>query len=583
MANPLDAIYSKHVGSAGPAPTPTAGPANAGADPLADLYNKHAAPTAAPTASTTPAAPVPPVPSASDSEPDDSDTPTSMGISAGANAALPTPGFVSNIGSNAGQIASGLGHAIMHPINTAATLGKVGMGALERGTHKAGDLVTPGLGDLLTSQTSNPSNTQAFDAYAGQLKSEYGSWDAVKKHAYEHPLSFLLDLSSVVGGAGSLADTLGLARTASTLGKASEILDPVGMSTKIVGSTANALGRNVAAPIAGKLTATSGEVIRTAAGAGPGVAEGLRGGITHEHIANGVMDAAKALVDKRRDEYRAQLAQIPQNTTLPIGSVTQELSSQLRQMGVKVRYANGRYSADFTGPYNTTISSAEKAAIQDALDDVQDTARRGDPNVLAMDALKQRLSQRIGNGPRADKVVTATRDVADNLLDKHVPGYSNMTEAYARASDTLAKLNHEFALRGGNIKVGTTVKRLEGVFNKQDSVRLDLIDMLDNEFGTQFRNQLSGAELHAGIAKGLMGKAAATHAVMHPGIASAMHVAMVSPRITGEALLALAKARQLKQMIPAVPAAATDIALRSAQADQASPQGAHGIPPPPSQ
>lgn len=113
-------------------------------------------------------------------------------------------GFMSNVASSAGHLASGLAQAIAHPIDTTMGMLDIGAGALQKALPQ-------GLVDFINkSETpealaAGQRAVQVANAAGGVYKDKYGSLDAIKKTLYEDPVGAAADLSTIFsGGAGLL-------------------------------------------------------------------------------------------------------------------------------------------------------------------------------------------------------------------------------------------------------------------------------------------------------------------------------------------------------------------------------------------
>lgn len=106
-------------------------------------------------------------------------------------------GFIQNVGSSAVNLASGIGQAVMHPIDTLSNLGGAIGGAIEKpfGVDNA--------------------DTQKFDAIVNYFGNRYGGDSAsqiahnIVKTAYTDPVGTALDLSTLFSGGASLAGKVG--------------------------------------------------------------------------------------------------------------------------------------------------------------------------------------------------------------------------------------------------------------------------------------------------------------------------------------------------------------------------------------
>lgn len=124
-------------------------------------------------------------------------------------------GFIGNIFSSAGNLASGLGSALIHPVQTVKNLVETGAGGVEK---LFGD---------------NNEETQKFDNVVGYFKNRYGG-DSLSQIVhnigntiYNDPTGVALDLSTLLDGVGSVvgaAGKVGDVAKAADLAKAADFI-----------------------------------------------------------------------------------------------------------------------------------------------------------------------------------------------------------------------------------------------------------------------------------------------------------------------------------------------------------------------
>lgn len=122
--------------------------------------------------------------------------------------------FLDNLEESAKNFGGNLVSAFTSPVQT---------------LHSIDDVVDGYLAKIPGIHTGERQTAMA-DAMTKHFKDRYGSVDGIKKTAYEDPVGFAADLSSVIapfsgaaGLAGKVADAAGLAKTASVLGKVGEV------------------------------------------------------------------------------------------------------------------------------------------------------------------------------------------------------------------------------------------------------------------------------------------------------------------------------------------------------------------------
>jgi hypothetical protein len=127
--------------------------------------------------------------------------------------------FLDNLQNSASNFVGNVASAVTSPVQTVGSIYDVVNGYLDK---------IPGV--KANNLESAMKQQQMADAMTKHFKDRYGSVENIKKTAYEDPIGFAADLSSVlaplsgvVGAAGEAADVAGLARTASALRTAAKV------------------------------------------------------------------------------------------------------------------------------------------------------------------------------------------------------------------------------------------------------------------------------------------------------------------------------------------------------------------------
>lgn len=142
---------------------------------------------------------------------------------------------LSNVPGSAANLAKGVYQSVRHPYETAATLGKVGVGTLQKMTP---GYVTP----------ERPGYSKEAEAAGGELKKRYGSIPAIAETIKTDPVGAAADASTIFGGFSGAARGTAMAagtrlpRVAATAGKvatktgaASDALNPVILAGRGIG------------------------------------------------------------------------------------------------------------------------------------------------------------------------------------------------------------------------------------------------------------------------------------------------------------------------------------------------------------
>lgn len=180
-------------------------------------------------------------------------------------------GFLGNVGKSAVNTVGGISSALVNTVNpnmeknTIASLGRVGVGAAQ----------------LLDPTQMLGTGQEDVARGVGQFyKDRYGGVENIKNTLYNDPVGAALDISAVVGGVGGLAkgaaglSTRGatsvnlasnaarLGKAGSTLTRASQFIDPIQATSKLVGTITS----KIASKLAPKLEAGSDAIILRGAG-----------------------------------------------------------------------------------------------------------------------------------------------------------------------------------------------------------------------------------------------------------------------------------------------------------------------------
>jgi len=130
-------------------------------------------------------------------------------------------GFVGNIAKSGLNFVKDIGSAVIHPVDTVKSIGKVALGTAEK--------LVPG---------RQGAEDQA-DAVGKFFVDRYGSWDKVKETAYNDPIGFLADASTVLDLGGGALKTVGtiskadkLAEAGKVIGETSKFVEPMQAGSK---------------------------------------------------------------------------------------------------------------------------------------------------------------------------------------------------------------------------------------------------------------------------------------------------------------------------------------------------------------
>ena len=153
---------------------------------------------------------------------------TSSGIP-GPRAEKTVGGFAGNVVSSFGRQLAGVGHAIMHPIDTATGLLDVAAGAAQTALPQ-------GVVDFVNQFETNPDAAKravkVANAVGGQYAKDYGTVEGFKQKLYTDPVGVMADVSALfTGGGGAVTATGKVARAGETAQKVGGALTTAGKYT----------------------------------------------------------------------------------------------------------------------------------------------------------------------------------------------------------------------------------------------------------------------------------------------------------------------------------------------------------------
>ena len=167
-------------------------------------------------------------------------------------------GFVSNIGTSAGQLVGGLANMVMSPIDTASGILDIGAGALQNVLPKAlVDFINKS--ETPEALAAGQRAINAANAAGGIYKDKYGSLDKIQNTLYTDPVGAAADISSLFTGGGAAATRLATASRGPIVAGAMAGLPGMGAAA----STSGALST------AGKALSTAGQYTNPLAAVGP--------------------------------------------------------------------------------------------------------------------------------------------------------------------------------------------------------------------------------------------------------------------------------------------------------------------------
>jgi hypothetical protein len=439
-------------------------------------------------------------------------------------------GAAKNFIPSAKQFASDMVQPILHPVDTAKTLGSVYLGVLQKSA--------PG-------DPPKSDHVDAANAVADFFANRYGGIENIKKTIATDPVGMGSDVATVLSGgalgAARMPNAVGKA-TSAALRSAADIVDPITLAAKGVGRVAPYIGDAAAQIVGGLGTHTGADSLKVAAksgyeGGAPAAAfvENLRGNAPMASVIDEAKFALGNMKAQRSAEYRAGMAGVSADKTVldftPIDAAIQAVDDVKKYKGVDLSPS----AANARQQIASTIDEWKKL----------DPAEYHTPE--GFDALKQKL----GDIKDSTEYGTPSRRIADDAysavraeITKQAPEYAKVMKDYETASGLIEEIQKTLSLNP-SANVDTTLRKLQSVMrnnvNTNYGRRFDLVNELESAGGTNIMPSLAGQSLNSATPRGLgnitaNGSVTAALSFLNPWALATLP--LQSPRLMGEAAYA---------------------------------------------
>jgi archaellum component FlaC len=455
---------------------------------------------------------------------------------------------VSNIPASAGNMISGLYHAVTNPVQTVSGILDVGAGALQKALPKP-------VVDFVNQFESNPEAAQravsAANALGGVMKERYGSVEGIKNTIATDPVGAMGDLSTLLGGMGGMgrmtasglrtggANQLaqGFQKAGDIYAKASDLTNPITLAGKGVSKTADMASALVKGGL-GLKTGVGTEPITQAVKAGregnETFLENMRGTVPMTQVLDDAKsNLAKMNLDKQA-EYRSGMVNIKNDKT------------QLDFTGIDQAIADAQKYSSYKGKV------VNKGAA-DVLDDIKakvDDWKNSDPAQYhtpeGIDKLKQSIWESIEKLPNEAKTAySAAKEVYDSVkkeISKQAPEYSRVMSDYSQATEKIKEIERALSL-GNKASADTAMRKLQSLMrnnvNTNYGNRLEMAKELEKAGGNEMMPALAGQALSDYMPRGIQRATTAPEGLLAYTIGglplAAADVLASSPRLVGEA------------------------------------------------
>jgi hypothetical protein len=315
-----------------------------------------------------------------------------------------------NFGSSAKQFGSDIVQPFISPIETAKSLGNLGLGIIQK--------VIPG----------EQESEKYADAVGKFFADRYGGEEELKRTMATDPVGFLADASTVLTGGGALAAKLPgtVGRVGKTVGTVGKVIDPVNLAVKPVGGVLKGVNNPAASRLMDQgVTPTAGQI--------------LGGGFKKAEDAVMSVPVIGSAIGGARQRANTQLNTAAYNRALnPIGK---------NAKGIEVGASGiADVSDELSAAYKRLLPQVSLPVDTQLLDDI----------TSAVDGAKRVMDEGVSN--TLDKIVDGT--IRERLQRGNLTG------------EELKILQEDIAGISGNLKAGTASERTAG--NALESIQSSL-------------------------------------------------------------------------------------------------------------
>jgi hypothetical protein len=434
-------------------------------------------------------------------------------------------GAVTNFPSSVGSMLGDIYQAVTSPIQTTKAVLDLGAGILQNA-----------LPERLVQAVGEDKASRDLASKVGQHYVErYGSVEGAKRALATDPAGVMADLSTVLTG-GAMLPT----RAAPALATAARAVDPLMLSARAVGKTADVTGKALK-PLIGMQTGAGSDAIGQAyqAGrAGGETADIFKANLRGEVPQTEVLDAAKQnlaeMAIQRQNAYRTEMASISKDkTVLSFDGIDKAIDNAMNKTTYKGKIVNEK-------AFDRLASAKAEIDAWKQLDPVEFHTPEG------LDKLKQKVGAILEDIPFEQKTaLTAVNEVYNgikNEIKKQAPTYAKTMQAYSEATDLIREIEKTLS-QGKNASVDTQMRKLQSVMrnnvNTNYGQRMSLVKQLEEAGGRQMMPALAGQALSNYAPRGLQGASSIPTALLAGSLfgtpLAGASLATSSPRLMGEA------------------------------------------------
>jgi hypothetical protein len=434
-------------------------------------------------------------------------------------------GAVTNFPSSVGSMLGDIYQAVTSPIQTTKAVLDLGAGILQNA-----------LPERLVQAVGEDKASRDLASKVGQHYVErYGSVEGAKRALATDPAGVMADLSTVLTG-GAMLPT----RAAPALATTARAIDPLMLSARAVGKTADVTGRALK-PLIGMQTGAGSDAIGQAYQAGRTGGEtadvfkaNLRGEVPQTEVLEAAKQNLAEMAVQRQNAYRTEMASISKDkTVLSFDGIDKAIDNAMNKTTYKGKIVNEK-------AFDRLASARAEIDAWKQLDPVDFHTPEG------LDKLKQKVGAILEDIPFEQKTaLTAVNEVYNgikNEIKKQAPTYAKTMQAYSEATDLIREIERTLS-QGKNASVDTQMRKLQSVMrnnvNTNYGQRMSLVKQLEEAGGREMMPALAGQALSNYAPRGLQGASSVPTALLAGSLfgtpLAAASLATSSPRLMGEA------------------------------------------------
>lgn len=449
---------------------------------------------------------------------------------------------VKNLPSSTARMFADIGRAVISPVETLKSIGKLGVGLATKGAKA----INPNT-DYLPELTATEKYPEALKDF---YKQRYVGSENIKKTLAEDPAGLISDLATALtlgGGAISKVGQAGkIGQAGRVIAKVGKAIEPINAVGKIVGGVGTGAGKLLKTGL-GMTTGAGTEAVNQALKAGKtgnnAFVRSMRGIDNIQNVVDEAKDALNTIKQQKNANYAMQIGK-----TINDPKVLDVMPLQKKMLEI----IDDQYYKSISKSGNATMNKLDEM-VNVYNDFLQDPELR---TAGGFDALKQRI-QDIDiplENKKAERLRTSMANTIKKSIEEQSPQYAKTMKDYSEASDLVNELEKSLSL-GNKSTMDSAIRKLQSLTrnnaNTNYGYRLSLADELQKA-GADIMPSLAGQSLSSLTPRGLQG-VTATGAGVAGLTSNPLTLATLpafSPRVVGEGAYLTG---QLQSILDAIP------------------------------